>query len=148
MRRRIRWCWSAEGRGCWEFRAVRLMVSNEGQTTGPGTEAALTLALTTTMYIDKPQPSGHIHKRIRTCKNGRESTLWYVVVDLPRRIAPTRHRPWPDPPPRRSTSYPLRWKAPRRATLAISHARLLSGFELLPPNTCNDGRGRAPKGAK
>lgn len=27
---------------------------------------------------------GHIHKRMRTCKNGRKSTLWYVVVDLPR----------------------------------------------------------------
>lgn len=26
---------------------------------------------------------GHIHKRVRTCKNGRKSTLWYVVVDLP-----------------------------------------------------------------
>jgi hypothetical protein len=27
---------------------------------------------------------GHIHKRVRTCKNGRKSVLWYVVVDLPR----------------------------------------------------------------
>ena len=26
---------------------------------------------------------GHIHKRVHTCDDGRVSTLWYVVVDLP-----------------------------------------------------------------
>ena len=37
---------------------------------------------------------GHIHKRVRTCKNGRKSTLWYVVVDLPRGAEGERRQKW------------------------------------------------------
>ena len=37
---------------------------------------------------------GHIHKRVKTCKNGRVSTLWYVVVDLPRRADGKRRQKW------------------------------------------------------
>jgi integrase len=37
---------------------------------------------------------GHIHKRVRTCKNGRKSTLWYVVVDMPRGAEGERRQKW------------------------------------------------------
>ena len=37
---------------------------------------------------------GHIHKRVRTCKNGRVSTLWYVVVDVPRHADGKRRQKW------------------------------------------------------
>ena len=37
---------------------------------------------------------GHIHKRVRTCKNGRKSTLWYVVVDMPRGTPGERRQKW------------------------------------------------------
>ncbi len=37
---------------------------------------------------------GHIHKRVRTCKNGRKSTLWYVVVDLPQGASGERRQKW------------------------------------------------------
>ena len=37
---------------------------------------------------------GHIHKRVRTCQNGRKSTLWYVVVDLPRGAEGERRQKW------------------------------------------------------
>lgn len=37
---------------------------------------------------------GHIHKRVKTCKNGRVSTLWYVVVDLPRHADGKRRQKW------------------------------------------------------
>jgi len=37
---------------------------------------------------------GHIHKRERICKNGRKSTLWYVVVDLPRGAEGERRQKW------------------------------------------------------
>jgi hypothetical protein len=37
---------------------------------------------------------GHIHKRVRTCKNGRKSTLWYVVVDMPREAEGERRQKW------------------------------------------------------
>lgn len=37
---------------------------------------------------------GHIYKRVRTCKNGRKSTLWYVVVDLPRGAEGERRQKW------------------------------------------------------
>ncbi len=37
---------------------------------------------------------GHIHKRVRTCKSGRVSTLWYVVVDLPRHADGKRRQKW------------------------------------------------------
>ena len=37
---------------------------------------------------------GHIHKRVRTCKNGRKSTLWYVVVDLPQGANGERRQKW------------------------------------------------------
>ncbi len=37
---------------------------------------------------------GHIHKRVRTCKNGRISTLWYVVVDVPRHADGKRRQKW------------------------------------------------------
>jgi len=37
---------------------------------------------------------GHIHKRERICKNGRKSTLWYVVVDLPRGVDGERRQKW------------------------------------------------------
>jgi integrase len=37
---------------------------------------------------------GHIHKRERICKNGRKSTLWYVVVDLPRGADGERRQRW------------------------------------------------------
>jgi integrase len=37
---------------------------------------------------------GHIHKRVRTCKNGRKSTLWYVVVDMPRGTEGERRQKW------------------------------------------------------
>jgi integrase len=37
---------------------------------------------------------GHIHKRVRTCRNGRKSTLWYVVVDLPRGAERERRQKW------------------------------------------------------
>ena len=37
---------------------------------------------------------GHIHKRVRTCKNGRKRTLWYVVVDLPRGADGERRPKW------------------------------------------------------
>ena len=37
---------------------------------------------------------GNIHKRVKTCKNGRVSTLWYVVVDLPRRVDGKRRQKW------------------------------------------------------
>ena len=37
---------------------------------------------------------GHIHKRVRTCKSGRKSTLWYVVVDLPRGAEGERRQKW------------------------------------------------------
>ena len=37
---------------------------------------------------------GHIHKRVHTCDNGRVSTLWYVVVDLPRGADGKRRQKW------------------------------------------------------
>ena len=37
---------------------------------------------------------GHIHKRVRTCKNGRKSVLWYVVVDLPPGADGKRRQKW------------------------------------------------------
>jgi integrase len=37
---------------------------------------------------------GHIHKRVRTCKNGRKSVLWYVVVDLPSGADGKRRQKW------------------------------------------------------
>jgi len=37
---------------------------------------------------------GHIHKRVHTCKNGRTSTLWYVIVDLPRGVDGRRRQKW------------------------------------------------------
>lgn len=37
---------------------------------------------------------GHIHRRVRTCKNGRKSTLWYVIVDLPRGADGERRQKW------------------------------------------------------
>lgn len=37
---------------------------------------------------------GHIHRRERTSKNGRKSTLWYVVVDLPRGADGERRQKW------------------------------------------------------
>ena len=37
---------------------------------------------------------GHIHKRVRTCKNGRTSVLWYVVVDLPPGADGKRRQKW------------------------------------------------------
>ena len=43
------------------------------------------------MYIDM---RGHIHKRMRTCKNGRKSILWYVVIDAPRGADGKRRQRW------------------------------------------------------
>jgi integrase len=37
---------------------------------------------------------GHIHKRVRTCNNGRKSTLWYVVVDMPCDPEGERRQKW------------------------------------------------------
>ena len=37
---------------------------------------------------------GHILKRERTCKNGRKSVLWYVVVDAPRGSDGKRRQKW------------------------------------------------------
>jgi integrase len=37
---------------------------------------------------------GHIHKRVHTCDGGRVSTLWYVVVDLPRGADGKRRQKW------------------------------------------------------
>jgi integrase len=37
---------------------------------------------------------GHIHKRVHTCDDGRVSTLWYVVVDLPRGADGKRRQKW------------------------------------------------------
>jgi len=37
---------------------------------------------------------GHIHKRVHICKNGRRSTLWYVIVDLPRGSDGKRRQKW------------------------------------------------------
>jgi hypothetical protein len=37
---------------------------------------------------------GHIHKRVHICDNGRVSTLWYVVVDLPRGADGKRRQKW------------------------------------------------------
>jgi integrase len=37
---------------------------------------------------------GHIHKRVHTCDDGRKSTLWYVVVDLPRGADGKRRQKW------------------------------------------------------
>ncbi|MFP3882941.1 MAG: tyrosine-type recombinase/integrase [Actinomycetota bacterium] len=37
---------------------------------------------------------GHIHKRVRICKNGRKSVLWYVVVELPREADGKRRQKW------------------------------------------------------
>ena len=37
---------------------------------------------------------GHIHKRVRICKNGRKSVLWYVVVDLPKGADGKRRQKW------------------------------------------------------
>src|SRR3990172_3963200 len=37
---------------------------------------------------------GHIHKRVHTCNSGRVSTLWYVVVDLPRGASGKRRQKW------------------------------------------------------
>jgi len=37
---------------------------------------------------------GHIHKRVRVCKNGRKSILWYVVVELPRGADGKRRQKW------------------------------------------------------
>lgn len=37
---------------------------------------------------------GHIHKRVRICKNGRRSVLWYVVVELPRGGDGKRRQKW------------------------------------------------------
>jgi hypothetical protein len=37
---------------------------------------------------------GHIHKRVHTCKNGRTSTFWYVIVDLPRGVDGKRRQKW------------------------------------------------------
>lgn len=37
---------------------------------------------------------GHIYKRVRVCKNGRKSVLWYVVVELPRGSDGRRRQKW------------------------------------------------------
>ncbi|MEX1092674.1 MAG: site-specific integrase [Acidimicrobiia bacterium] len=37
---------------------------------------------------------GHVHKRIRTCKNGRKSILWYVIVELPSTADGKRRQKW------------------------------------------------------
>ncbi len=37
---------------------------------------------------------GHIHKRVHRCDDGRISTLWYVVVDLPRGGDGKRRQKW------------------------------------------------------
>jgi integrase len=37
---------------------------------------------------------GHIHKRLRECKNGRKSILWYVVIELPRGADGKRRQKW------------------------------------------------------
>jgi integrase len=37
---------------------------------------------------------GHIHKRVHACDDGRVSTLWYVVVDLPRGADGKRRQKW------------------------------------------------------
>lgn len=37
---------------------------------------------------------GHIHKRVRTTKNGRKSVLYYVVVELPRGTDGKRRQKW------------------------------------------------------
>ncbi len=37
---------------------------------------------------------GHIHKRVRICNNGRVSTLWYVVIDVPRHADGKRRQKW------------------------------------------------------
>jgi integrase len=37
---------------------------------------------------------GHIHKRVHTCKDGRQTTLWYVVVDVEPRLDGRRRQKW------------------------------------------------------
>lgn len=37
---------------------------------------------------------GHVHKRVRICKNGRRSVLWYVVVELPSTADGKRRQKW------------------------------------------------------
>lgn len=37
---------------------------------------------------------GHIHKRVHTCKNGRLTTRWYVVVDVGRSANGRRRQKW------------------------------------------------------
>lgn len=37
---------------------------------------------------------GHIHKRVHTTKNGRHTTNWYVVIDLPRDTDGKRRQRW------------------------------------------------------
>lgn len=37
---------------------------------------------------------GHIHKRVRTTKDGRQTTTWYVVVELHRGSDGRRRQKW------------------------------------------------------
>lgn len=37
---------------------------------------------------------GHIHKRCHTCKDGRVTTNWYTIIDLPRSTDGRRHQRW------------------------------------------------------
>jgi hypothetical protein len=37
---------------------------------------------------------GHIHKRVRATKDGRQATSWYVVVDLTRGPDGRRRQKW------------------------------------------------------
>ncbi len=37
---------------------------------------------------------GHIHKRTHTAKNGKETTRWYVVLDVGIDASGRRHQKW------------------------------------------------------
>lgn len=37
---------------------------------------------------------GHVHKRVRTLKNGKSNTAWYVVLELPRKEDNKRNQKW------------------------------------------------------
>ena len=37
---------------------------------------------------------GHIRKRVHTNKNGKTSTTWYVIIDLPRGPEGKRRQKW------------------------------------------------------
>src|SRR5207253_1527579 len=44
--------------------------------------------------VGGPLMRGHIHKRVRMTRTGKETTLWYVVVDIGARTDGRRRQKW------------------------------------------------------